>query len=126
MRGCGADFAGGGEGFGFLLDFDGEDAEVFAAAQSLDFKDVRGSKFLYKRADWEEDLEMLRAAGQFHSRYHMPEPAFSKLAEILRGDLPAGELQPARSSGGSKPISAKAAAGMGLRLMGGELAKSAH
>mgnify|MGYP003333392970 CR=1 FL=1 len=126
MRGYEADFGGDDEDFGFLLDFDGEDAACFAATQHLGGKDARGPKFLRKRAGWEEGLKMLRAAGQFRSRCHMPEPALSKLAEILRGDLPVDELQPRRSSGGSKPISAEAIAGMGLRLMGGELIKSTY
>ena len=126
MRGYEADFGDDDEDFDFLLDFDGEDVACFVATQALDDKDVRGPKFLYKRIDWEEDLKMLRATGQFRSRYHMPEPTFNKLVEILRDDLSVDELQSRRSSGGNKPISVEVIVGMGLRFMGGELIKSTY
>ena len=72
----------------------GQDAGDDAATAMIEQRHQRGSRWTYRRVDWEYDLEMLRNTGQFQSRYYMSEPAFGKLARIARSDVPIGAKQP--------------------------------
>ena len=84
----------------------------------------RRERWKQSRINWNQHLEMLRHTKGFQSRYHMSEPSFNKLVNILRSDISVDVNQSMRSSSGNGPITPEMIVGAGLRFLGGELHKS--
>ena len=81
-------------------------------------------KWRHTIIDWNKHVEMLHHTCGFKSRYHMTEPSFNKLVDLLRPQLIGDELQSIRSNSGNDPITPEMIVGSGLRFLGGEHHKS--